>query len=547
MEDRASRQATHPIGASLFGLAVLAALPGTAAATPGSDFLDLMTAFQEHALDLADIEEGEVGHVTHEECESFVEKYGTCFGLNPASPYITYRFDDFPGVDRPRYTLDANQAMVLLWHTPPESRYFSHQTYRFSVYRRGIPDPLALFDCDARFNFRIEGKFGFCDPSSSGSRVDIRRLNFGPIGNNLNHLELRTSPGPSAPFDSDVIIITTPNIAVEGIVRAGLLPALVEAGLPQGIVHHEPVPDSLLQLGHGRASDDFTSLMRMALTLSEAEREAYLADVPARVFRLTFDLPDPVLSDQLEYQLRPRPTPPPASSYNEDAYEAGLQQVIDEVAAHYGAPDEPVYVRPFRPAGNTYVNCTRSQDACMAPSEDAYYSLSPRFARRCLNPANARAVLAVGVNHSLVGPYSYFSLSMREPQTRHEVAFVPDLDTTIPIDPLAPRHFLEGSVDAVLPPGLDLSPYVPAPELGQAARENLFVFQFAEPGQCLGDDGGPLRHCIELDPVRGAAEDVELEFHERIYLNEAELTAPQEENFAKSRLVILGARSADCR
>jgi len=109
------------------------------------------------------------------------------------------------------------------------------------------------------------------------------------------------------------------------------------------------------------------------------------------------------------YPWQPAPEPPGRELFNEDPYEDAVEWLAEQIRLVYAPGGR---IGSFRSGGSAYYACTINERSCNAGSEDAYYSKGPDISKHCLN--DDRSVFVVGVNHSQVGPYSYFSLSIRD-------------------------------------------------------------------------------------------------------------------------------------
>ena len=147
------------------------------------------------------VEEGSLGFILDQDCPIFIDKFGTCFGNNPASPYGAYEFSDYPDpADRYRWRLAENQAVLFIGPSPPNARYYSFQAYPFSRHRDNLReehDPPTDPTCEDGWccDYRCNAGW-FCDLwDLDGVCLIQRRQLVGAMGTNLNHLELVTDGG----------------------------------------------------------------------------------------------------------------------------------------------------------------------------------------------------------------------------------------------------------------------------------------------------------------------------------------------------------------
>lgn len=192
------------------------------------------------------------------DCPEYVEVFDSCFGQNPASPYIipqppigdTY-VDPFyaeqfntsgpDGLTNIFYRLSENDALITILAYPPEAAYMGYQSYVFtreSSFYDGITPPRP----------RVVSP----DPS----RYDI----FGSLGDDINNIIIENQYG-RAPWGGNVIMYITSS-------NQNLTAALITNATNQGInpnsIFVEPVGSNVIT-GIDSTSDDMLTLMRYAV------------------------------------------------------------------------------------------------------------------------------------------------------------------------------------------------------------------------------------------------------------------------------------------
>ena len=481
-----------------------------------------------------DVEKGSMRFAVEADCEDLIEKYDNCFGNNPASPYGLYEFSDFSGpADSFRFRLAENQAVMFIGRTPPTGRYFSFQLYPFSRHRDFLRDP------------PMDPAGEFCDEFGTMGCLEPRQVLAGIMGLNINHQELKTDGPDDDPFDRFTIVVTTANQEIEQHILNLLPDALVDLGLPSDIINIDEVPcpqvgndgkcddedDRNLVLGSEPESDDFMMALRVAITESLASQEEYLNNPPATVLRVTFNEFDNNFSG---YRWDEPPEDPSATLYNETEYQEAMRWLAENVQDTFAPGGK---IKSFnRGGGKDYYHCLQDEKKCNAGSEDAYYSKGPNIAATCAQ--DGLSLYVIGVNHSQAGPYSYSSLSIRDPDQRHELGFFADTNYTVlnypdqdpPMDPdLVPPPYLGGSVEYFLP-----SDQFPRPTGLENLIEDLYIAEVT-----LDCDPVDNPHCIEV-----AIEDLSegmLGLQERTYLNTEANTGGWSGNFILSRVVVPNA------
>ncbi|OPY45419.1 MAG: hypothetical protein A4E47_00979 [Methanosaeta sp. PtaU1.Bin028] len=209
----------------------------------------------------------------------------SAYGNNPSTRYIAYFIPPAPGenVDQLGYTiarilgksgnatplimkLRLDEAIVFVGRTPPECRYFSY---------------------DANLMF---SEFG-----------DEIRWIWISLGDPVNNLVIKTTGTPDGmagnPFNQTAVIITTADEGIDRRIRA----AARSAGYSDNITNTQVIPSTILHMGSTNNSDIFSIYIRPALFRDQVAGDAYLADIPATVLRITpkepakvepYDVPD---------------------------------------------------------------------------------------------------------------------------------------------------------------------------------------------------------------------------------------------------------------
>ncbi len=490
---------------------------------------------QTFGLSSEDVEQGSLNFFLEEDCPPMIEKYGSCFGNNPASPYGMYELGDFSEpADAARWRLAEHQAVLFIGMTPPTARYYSFQTYPFSRHENNRRLP------------REDGEVRFCDEwAKDGTCLAPRQTLVGKIGLNLNHLEIMTDGGDEDSFERMTVVVTTANRAVEARIRQLLPNRLAELGISPNIINIDPIPCASttgdgtcddadpqnLVLGSEPESDDFLMAMRLSMGQSLAARQAYMDAPPVSVLRVSF--PD-LVGTFSPYDWAPVPAFPEAAVFNEDPYEDALEWLAEQIRLVYNPGGR---IGSFTRGGGAYYDCMINERSCNAGSEDAYYSKGPNISKHCLG--DDRSVFVVGVNHSQVGPYSYSSLSIRDPDERHEIGYFADIPYIVPNTPEEEPNpdgeadvppYLEGSVEHFLPRDL-----YPRPDALEGKLSKLFVAEITPT-------------CDHPHCIAASAEELPgelLGFQERTYLNTIVGTRPGPDNFIASKLV--GPSAVECQ
>jgi hypothetical protein len=207
--------------------------------------------------------QGNVFLMVNSECPTFVAIFDSCFGQNPAAPYIIPQppiehsyVDPYyavpletpgpEGLTDIIYRLGNNDALVTIISYPPKAAYFGYQSY---VFTREISDYA-----------------GITPPrpptvSPDPSRYEI----FGSIGNAVNNVIVQNQYG-SAPWGGTVVMyITTPNQNLANALMANAR----RHGINPNSIFVEPVGSNVIT-GNDASADDLMTLMRYAVPESTA-------------------------------------------------------------------------------------------------------------------------------------------------------------------------------------------------------------------------------------------------------------------------------------
>lgn len=226
-----------------------------------------------------DVVQGNVFLFTNDKCSTFVPIFDSCFGNNPASPYIIPQppiedsyVDPYyatalntPG---PRgqttnvlYRLSDQDALVTIVSYPPQAAYLGYVSYAFTR--------------------KSSDYAGITPPPQPPRRVspDPNRYElFGSLGNGVNNVTVQNQLGVSPWSNAIVAYITTSN--------TNLAAALVERAQKHGIdpksIFIEPVGANMIT-GNGSAADDMLTLMRYAIPESTTAAENWMSSLSQNV------------------------------------------------------------------------------------------------------------------------------------------------------------------------------------------------------------------------------------------------------------------------
>ncbi|MEQ8171560.1 MAG: hypothetical protein ABRQ38_21910 [Candidatus Eremiobacterota bacterium] len=226
-------------------------------------------------------------------------KSPNCNANNYNTPYFTCDMPKSPGQTVNDYMTDPNgcskgfrmradEAIIITGKTPPEMLFFNY--------------PLFLHTRQNSF-YSSKGKTlteSSVYPVVSGSGEYARRILFGGLGDTVNIASINTSgtPGgaPGNPCNQQFMIIVTPDRNTDANIRS----LAQKSGYPETILNTEVVPSSVVKLGITEDADSLGIGNRNAMFVDEGACEAYIANPPVRVFRVT---------PSVQGQLNPFDTP----------------------------------------------------------------------------------------------------------------------------------------------------------------------------------------------------------------------------------------------
>jgi hypothetical protein len=275
-----------------------------------------------------------------EQCRCAIERWGNCYGNNPATPYIfpvlpawpdqfideasANTFGTMPDGYSTSFRLDRREAIIILGLLPPPGRYFGIQTYLMS--REGVinkNDPIykVLSALDDPVLLKQ-----FFDYSPNPRRLRL----FASIGNSINNVVIQRQSGRS--FGTQRFFVITPDRAAERAVRE----AIVSTGAGKSKeIFVEPV-SSPYQAGLDESADDFLTMLRYALPFNEKAGTLWRKNLPLVVLRVRDG----------NRSRAPEPYPPVTlekrTAFSENPLREPLQQLVTAAKMSWGQPGAPV-------------------------------------------------------------------------------------------------------------------------------------------------------------------------------------------------------------
>ncbi len=222
----------------------------------------------------------------------------SCFGANPAAPYVAAIVKSWPNeyVERSMvtafgplrrgysvtYRLDPREAIVIYGQMPPPGRYIGLQTYEWSQRGRWKSKDYQQWAHNPERNLPMQYLFSTMPPSHPKSG---RVWSFSSLGDILNNVVMQRQSG--YPFGKNRYFIVTPSATTDRAVRR----ALHARGVPDGYIFTEQIPSrdshgAIGPLGMRKNAIDFTTSLRYAVPVSADAASAWRTQLPLTVLRV---------------------------------------------------------------------------------------------------------------------------------------------------------------------------------------------------------------------------------------------------------------------
>lgn len=317
----------------------------------------------------------------------------SCYGDNTESPYASPYFGEFgTNPNLATLQLDEDEAVVIIFRTPPPMRYYSF------------------------------GQYLFQEP---GSSTQI----FASLSDALNLQKIGTSGAlafGANSFDSYAAVVWTADQGTFEISRAALLAGGMPAEainylpLPQSIPMPAPQPSHQLQFGHGAGAGVFNMLMRTAMPDSPSDYDAYRQENPYYVVRV-----GPT--------THAAPSPAPVIGYSQEIsgikegplLQLTLNRLVSDIESNY-ANSYALTAQNVTYTTRVGWDCIATSEACTGENYDALYS---RDVSNLVRVESLRDIVIVaGVNHQKTGKATYITHAVYDPNKLAGIVTVDDTD-----------------------------------------------------------------------------------------------------------------------
>lgn len=315
----------------------------------------------------------------------------SCAGNNPSSPYGYPSFADEQASGMTlAYQIGINEALVLIFRTPPDSRYYAFTPYFMKAH----------------------------------NSVEI---DFASLSDSLNHRKLVTTgsvlPG-GAPFNQYSVIVWTANINTYSQVQQ----IFVGLQFPETAVNLIPIPLAIpgfnFSLGYGENGDIYSMLMRIALPKSQTQLDAYMREKPFFVVKLNPDL-------NIEFNSLPAQgySSTLSSLVEQEAYpnlQTALNMLVYDIKNKYASQYFFYKNNPDFPLKNGW-DCITTTSICNGDNHDDLNSADTRV----INVTSLQdMVIVVGVNHQKTGKATYLNHSVYDTVHSAGITSVTDVELT---------------------------------------------------------------------------------------------------------------------
>lgn len=354
-----------------------------------------------------------------DECERFVPVFGSCYGNNPASPYLIptapYWSDEFvdpfygqvPTVDNENFGTRrqrADEALVVLGRTGPTAAYTGIQSYLFT--RQGQPGGTFFARLIGALAPESLTKFLF-EVSPNPDRFTA----FASLGDSVNNAVIAKSVGQTSGFDQEIAFVSTADRDLADQIRLDL----ISLGLPKNRIFVEQIPNNV-KLGYQASADDLVTLIRYALPKDAVKGEAYRHSNPFSVLKVRKTTP----------KLLTRRFGDPVMTAKQGNDESQLETSLNDLTSYarsvfqVAADAEQIALFPTNLIKLSGPDCIKNQINCLGDSQDTdSYRAIPAV------ELGLRDVMIVtGVNHNETGNATYVSLAVSKSEILQGIASV---------------------------------------------------------------------------------------------------------------------------
>jgi hypothetical protein len=378
---------------------------------------------------------------TQAECVDTYPVFHSCFGNNPASPYVIPVVKSWPeeyvdpamanglGKTQPGYSttyrLDPTEAIIVFGKMPPKARYMGLQTWLFTNKWLSAASPWDTLAYDL-FAGRAGPLIQYLFQTVPGNQSRV--LSWSSFDNNINNVVMERQSG--SPWEQIRYFVITPDQTTDSAVRAALDSLRVDASaifterIPPRFAADKTsleLPGAVVgPMGLDDKSVDFVTMLRYAMPVDEPAADRWRETLPLTVLRVR------PLSKRLAVPYGDR-IAEPRTAVDESFLSDDLKALVSAIAAR--APSQGLKLDTDEPMADLLTDlgqfgpaCRKIGMNCLGDNQDASYFL---FRPKPLDTGKIYAV--VGTLATETGNGTYVGLSVNDASLLKGVANVSDL------------------------------------------------------------------------------------------------------------------------
>ena len=357
---------------------------------------------------------------TKDDCDYSYEVMETCYGNNPAAPYVLPALPVWPdeaknpatknafgptmeGYDV-SYRLDPREAILIMGVLPPPAAYFGSQTYLSN--RRQA----SWNTSDPRYQ-QIVAKYPPSLVNALFNYVpqDHARIQLAAsLSNAINNVVITQQSG--AVWDQVRYIIITPDPYMDRTIRENLR----KSAIAPADIFTEPIPDGMLT-GLDMDADEFLTLIRYSMPNPEnkAAAETWQQQLPLVLLRIRDTTPDrPAEKFPAFTEPEARVSAVPSERLLGNSVKNLLLAVMKQWGAACAQPDCSDRIEPFQNWQTPIISlvgprCQEIGMNCLGDTQDTIYQISSAM------PLDNHEVYAVaGPLGTITGNATYVGLGL---------------------------------------------------------------------------------------------------------------------------------------
>lgn len=368
-----------------------------------------------------EIREGKADLFDIEGAHKLAEPFGTCFGNNPAAPYIVpalpHRgepYDYGPSMESKltndqgeklywTYRLEEHEAILMFGNLPPEAAFIGYEPFLFTRHFDSnnllSPDMNWMTDnigLQQHLSPNPDNLLYDHAPTYDGTDYsnDPNRVVLFANGPTINRRDLESLAADGNFWGQQAILSTSADAGFEKALNDALGEALANKHF------HSPLGENI-RLGLDYKADDFWTLMRYAVPVDPDAADKWRNNVANELVVLRVSKPGASVVRHSTYEFEPKAK----ATKDERSLAVDLQKIADAVGDALDFGHQEVSV-PLSGTLHAPVSLPKAMSAVGA-THDAHYGVS---AARPFGEGEALAV--VGVNHNRTANSSYISLGI---------------------------------------------------------------------------------------------------------------------------------------